>query len=302
MKTVCTLGGLLQRSELMELGYKSIKADVSFGYEYEPTAKTLDARFDYVMQGVDSVAMDVRMSGVSDEATVMMSSPPVVEDANLVYSIEPEYMQRAVRYCADKKKLEPEAFIRSLFSQNDAYYQYNLGFVPGQGLRTLFEELVTKGGTVEVRIAWPADLSMQQVAMLPPETVVEMMFEQVNINGMLITDLSFSQIDVTGMEFGNEELLDEDAARWAEQQRKKRTRWVFQEVSKRELGSHLGRQVRLYVKGQSKPRVGELDEVTSTEVLVDLRRNKGTITSHVPLGQLLRAEVYLPEPPEVSAQ
>jgi hypothetical protein len=302
MKKVCTLGGLLQRSELMELGYDKINANVGFGYEYESDAKTLEARFDYEMRGVESVAMDIRLNGVSDDSATMMASPPVVEDANLVYSIEPEYMQRAVRYCASKNKQEPEAFIKSLFSQSDAYYQYNLGFVPGFGLRSLFEELVSKGGTVEVKIAWPSDLPMQQVAMLPPEAVVGMLVEQVTINGKLITDLSFSQIDITGMGFGEDEFLDEDAVRWAEQQRRKKRRWAYQEVSNKELGSHLGRQVRLYVKGSSKPRVGELDEVTSREVLVDQRNNKGTITAHVPFSQLLRAEVYLPEPPKVPAQ
>jgi hypothetical protein len=302
MKKVCSLGGLLQRSELMELGFTSINADVGFGYEFDADAETLEARFDYEMRGVDSAAVDIRLSGVSEQAMGMMGVSPVVEDANVVYSIDPEYMQRAVRYCADKKEQEPEEFIRSLFSQSDAYYQYNLGFVPGFGLRSLFEELITKGGTVEIKIAWPAELPMQQIALMPPETIIQMMFEQVNVNGRLITDMSLSQIDITGMEFGREELLDEDAVRWAEQQRRKKRRWAFQEVSKKELPNHLGRQVRLYVRGSSKPRVGELDEVTSSEVLVDLRKNKGTITSHVPFTQLLRAEVYLPEPPKAQAQ
>jgi hypothetical protein len=301
MKKTCTLAGLLQRSELMELGYSSINADVGFGYEFEPDAKTLEARFDYDMKGVDSFALDIRMSGLPDQAAGMMTSQPVIEHAGLQFSVEPEYMQRAIQYCADKKKLNREAFISSLFSESDAYYQYNLGFVPGLGLRSLFEELVTRGGTVEVQIAWPSDLPMQQVATLPPEAVVAMLVKQVSINGKLVTDLSLSQMDITGMEF-DDEMLDVEAVRWAEEQRRKKRRWSFQQVSKRELSSHLGRQVRLYVQGQSKPRVGELDEVTSSEVLVDQRRRKGTITAHVPLSQLVRAEVYLPEPPKTPAQ
>jgi hypothetical protein len=302
MKKVCTLGGLLQRSELMELGYKNVNADVGFGYEYRPHAKTLEARIDYEMLGVESIAMNIRMSELPEDSAAAMVSPPVVEDANIVYSVDPEYMQRAIRYCANKEKQEPEAFIKSLFSQGDIYYQYDLGFVPGHGIRSLFEELLTKGGTVEVKINVPSDMPMQQMAMIPPERLVGMLIKQVNINGRLITDLSLSRIDITGMEFAGEEFLDEDAVRWAEEQRSKRRRWSYQEVSKKDLASHLGRQVKLYVKDSSKPRVGELDEVRSNEVLVDLRKNKGTITSHVPFSQLLKAEVYLPEPPKVPAQ
>jgi hypothetical protein len=302
MKKVCTLGGLLQRSELMELGYEKINANVGFGYEYEADAKTLEARFDYEMREVDSFEMDIRVSGLSEDKTMIMASPPVIDDASVVYSVEPEYMKRAVRYCADKNKQDPETFIRSLFSQGDPYYQYNLGFVPGYGIRSLLEELVTNGGTVEVKVAWPSELPMQQAAMLPPESLVKMLVKQVTINGKLITDLSFSQVDIAGMELGGDEFLDEDAVRWAEEQRRKKRRWSYQEVSKQELSGHLGRQVRLYVKGSSKPRTGELDEVTPREVLVDLRNNRGTITSHVPFDQLLRAEVYLPEPPKAQTQ
>jgi hypothetical protein len=162
----------------------------------------------------------------------------------------------------------------------------------------MFEELLTNGGTVEIEIDWPSELPMQQVAMMPPERLVGTLVKQININGKLITDLSLSRIDITGMGFAGNDVLDEDAVRWAEQQRRKNRRWSYQEVSKRELANHLGRQVRLYIKGSSKPRMGELDAVTSGEVLVDLRKNKGTITSHVPFSQLVRVEVYLPEPPK----
>lgn len=310
---VCSLGGILQRSELMDLGYSTVTADVGFGYQYDRDLKRLDARLDYSIKGVEALSMDMRVGAVSDQPMGMMASPPVLENASLVYSVEPDYMRRAVEYCAAGKKQDRQAFIQALFPQNDdAYYQRNLGFVPGPGLRGMFREMVTKGGDVRVRITPPPDFTVQKLTMYRPEDVVEMLIQEVSVNDKLVTDLSFSQTEVSEWEVTGDATVAEKKellrprpdtvagakeAAGAGQKQREKPQWAYREVDKRELGKYLGRQVRLYIKGSSKPRAGELDKVTDKKALVDQRQYGGTFTTHVPFDSMLRAEVFLPGPP-----
>jgi hypothetical protein len=310
---VCSLGGILQRSELMDLGYSTITADMGFGYEYDRDLKRIDARFDYKLAGVESLSMAMRVGAVSDQPMGMMASPPVLEKASMVYRVEPDYMRRAVEYCAAGKKQDRQAFLRALFPQgDDAYYQRNLGFVPGPGLREMFREMVTKGGDVRVRITPPPDFTVQKLNMYRPEDLVEMLIQEVSINDRLVTDLSFSQTEVSEWDVTGDAAVAEERqvlrprpdtaagakkAAGADQKQRQKPQWAYREVDKRELGKYLGRQVRLYIKGSPKPRAGELDEVTDKKALVDQRHSGGTFTTHVPFDRMLRAEVFLPGPP-----
>ncbi len=291
-KKVCTLGGLMQHSEIEQLGHSTIIADAGLGYEFDRNSGTLKAEFDYSVSGIESFSMDFRMRGVALRAMDMMAAPPALEDVKIMYTLEQEYMQEAVQHCADSNGQERQAFIDSLFARSDYYHMKNLGFVPGPGLKDVLRELVTKGGSLRIDAMPPPDFTMEKFAMFRQQDLVNLMDLEVSINDKLVTDLSYSLNATGGPDVeGGEGLADQ-----------KRVRWTYQEVDKGELGKYLGRRVKLYVKGNATPKMGELDDVTAREISVDQRVHRGTITAHVPIDHLQRAEVYLPKPSEKKDQ
>ena len=290
-KKVCSLGGLMQHSELEELGHSTIIADAGLGYEFDQNDGTLEVEFDYSVSGIESFSMEFRLRGAALQAMEMMAAPPVLDDVKMLYTLEPEYMQEAVQHCADRNGQEREEFIESLFSRSGYYYKKNLGFVPGPGLKDVIREMVTKAGTLRIDAMPPPDFTMEKIAMFRQQDLANLMDLEVSINDRLVTDLSYSlKADGPGLE-GGEGLDDPE-----------RVRWSYQEVEKGELGKYLGRRVKLYVKGNAAPKMGELDDVTAKEISVDQRVHRGTITAHVPVDHLQKAEVYLPQKPLKKAE
>jgi hypothetical protein len=291
VKKVCTLGGIMQHSELEELGHSTIIADAGLGYEFDREQGTLKAEFDYSVSGIESFVMDFRLRGVAIRAMDMLTAPPVLEDVKILYTLEPEYMQEAVQHCAEKNGQEPVEFIDSLFARSGYYFKKNLGFVPGPGLKDVLREMVSKAGTLRIDAMPPPDFTMEKISMYRQQDLANLMDLEVSINDKLVTDLSYSLVS-GGPDIEGGEGLDDP----------ERVRWTYQEVKQGELGKYLGRRVRLYVKGNATPKTGELDNVTAREISVDQRVHRGTITAHVPTGLLERVEVYLPEKSEKKAE
>ncbi|OOZ37873.1 hypothetical protein [Solemya velesiana gill symbiont] len=291
----CSLGGVLQHAGLFDIGYSTLVADSGIGFEYDKDAGDVALMFDYQIEGIESLAMDVSMSGVSSPGMVVMGAMPTFQNFEIAYRIEPDYMKKMVSHCAQKAGQSSQEFINTLFSQSDSYYAQTLGIIPGQGLRTLFKELVTKAGDVHIRAKPSSNFNPSMMPAFRPQDMIAMLGIELSVNNRLITDLSFTMPTSADLMASLQE--DSADAGGAEEPPKPVLRWRYVEVKRSELGSYLGRKARIYTSSgqEARPKEGVIDSLRKNKLSIQQRLHGGEFMVHIPLGTVVKAEVMIPQ-------
>ncbi|MES9876954.1 MAG: hypothetical protein ABW162_05050 [Candidatus Sedimenticola sp. PURPLELP] len=294
---VCSLGGILQRVGLFDIGYSTLVADSGVGYEYDQDAGEVALKFDYQIEGIESFAMDISMSGVSTPAMVAMGAMPTFGEVEIAYRLEPDYMRKMVSHCAQKAAKTSQEYINLLFNQSDAYYAQSLGFIPGPGLRLALKELVTRAGDVHIRARPASNFNPATIQMFRPEDMVSMLGLELSVGGKLITDLSFTVPAGSDLTAEAELQSGEASTAGGAPKPKPVLHWRYVEVKRSELGGYLGRKARLYTSGgkDAHPKEGVIKSVRNNEVSIEQRVHGGEFIIHQPIKLLVKAEVLIPQ-------
>ncbi|MET0106458.1 MAG: hypothetical protein ABW072_15145 [Sedimenticola sp.] len=293
---VCTLGGILQHIGLSDIGYSTLLADAGMGYTYDREGGDVALRFDYQVEGIESFAMDVSMRGVTSPGMVAMGVMPAFQNFEMAYRVEPDYMKRMVEHCAKKAGKSSQEYINTLFSQSDAYYAQNLGFIPGHSLELALKELVTKAGEVHIRAKPSPSLDPATLAMYKPEDIVRLLGLELSLNGRLITDLGFRMPTLAELTGSAKQVVPGEVDE-SEEPPKRVMHWRYVEVKRSELGSYLGSKARLYTSTDEDvpPKEGVLSSIRQNVLSIKQRVHGGEFIAHVELNSLVRAEVLIPQ-------
>jgi hypothetical protein len=283
----CTLSGILQTVGLDAIGYSSVTANANMKYEYTQAGGEVSMSFDYDLVGIESLAMDVEMSGFTAAGAMGLGQMPAFGSIRMSYRVEPDYMKRMISYCAGRVDKQPQGYINSLFSQSDAHYLNSLGFIPGEGLKTMFKELLTKGGQVDLSARPSSQMNPAMFGVYRPEDIVRMMGLNVSYNEKQVTDLSFyleSQDEVAGSTSATKSGSGKAG-------KKELPRLYYQDTSIGELDKYLHHKVRIYTQEAEKPKQGRLVSVKNQIVTVEQVIHGGKFTAHLPDYVITRAEV-----------
>ena len=307
----CNLAGIF-RPDAAKLANPTLDIDATLGYQVSPTADQTRLFVDYHIQGVEAMNLAVALRGQLNPAAMMSGSTPSLGAFDLSYTLDPAHAGRAIRYCAGKAKQPTDAFIDDLLSRSDGYYERVLGFVPGPGIRAALGRYMRQPGEIQVTAHPPASLDPSTLALYKPEDIVSLLGLNVTVNGQPLQDLSFAMPQVAThastvpdwiAEMYRQTPTDGEAqesspdaehhARPTPAEPKRVKRFLAVEIG--ELKHYVGSDVRLYTTQGGKPRQGVLVSLQNGEASVEQRVSGGNITSHTPLADIEKAEVFKSE-------
>lgn len=93
------------------------------------------------------------------------------------------YYKRWVRYCAQRDKTDPNAFINTLVDAKPTYYMYSWGVVPGADLRRAFGEFLRNPKTLSVVAHPSAPVELDLLKRYSPDDLVAVLDLRVLVNG-----------------------------------------------------------------------------------------------------------------------
>ena len=304
----CSLAQLF-RPDAAKLANPTLNINASIGYQISRAADQTRLVFDYDIQDVESLSMEVTMRGQPNPAAMMMGSTPSLGALSLNYALSPNHAQRAIQYCAADAKQSRDEFIDGLLARSDGYYERALGFVPGPGIREALGRYMRQPGEISVTAYPPASLEPSTLAMYKPEDMVSLLGLNVTVNGQPLQDLSFTMPEVSTSgsavpdwiaEIYRQATVDDESAEAARdtQRQSRRDRPAEPKRVKRflpveigELKHYVGSDVRIYTTQGGKRREGILVSLQDGEASVQQRVGGGKITSHTPLADIKKAEV-----------
>ncbi len=282
---VCNSPGSLSLGMLRDMGHKTLAGDGRLFYRYEEDARRLKGTVEFSIRGIQSLFMQVTLSGVSPQA-VKSGSPgiPNLDDFRLTSKIPAVFGKNLNEYCAQQTGqtlAEYEEQAAASFMQNLA----EGGVVLGYGLQMAVRSYYSNWGEIDI-VAKPAKpVNLLGFVFSPPKNIEEALGLQVSVNNRLLTDLSFK--------------LQKDAKLLSKQGRKKKRKTllprlrfknVWNRVSAANLRHHQYKDVKLHLAGKPS-RSGTLVGLENGSALVEQRLDGGKFTAHVPLNTITGAEV-----------
>ncbi|WP_435684695.1 hypothetical protein [Sedimenticola selenatireducens] len=298
---ICTLGGLLGQTQIERLGFRQRLADTRLRYDFDRRSGEMTLLMDYTLDGLAALSVEMSLNKLSP---MDAGATPVLERFSLHYRIDPDYMRRTVDYCAGEAGLDSAAFIDRLFTGGSTYYANNLGFIPGEGLRSALRRLISRPGDLLITSVPDSQFSPALLQQYKPQELVRLLGLSLSVNDQPVTDLSFS------LPQGNEQLADlfgtlAPAASGengggetvpAPASPKPRARFMATPVAR--LSRYIGGDVRVYGSERDDPQQGILMSLRDRQLELEQRLYGGKMTLYIPLEKISRVEVLRWEQPE----
>ncbi len=290
--TACELDQGPDWALLKSLGMERLVMDFDAGYDYDKPRQRLDARFDLDIRGIESVHAAVVLDEVVlEKMDRVPSTMPTLIAAELEMNIEPEFGERYLAVCASRAGLSVDDYRRQQVEKQLSELEA-AGLRLGQGLQTAIETFYRDWGEVALHLDPKEPVAMMQLLFVPPNQLPEVLGLNLHINDDEVQDISVQWLGPG--EAGLQSLIQEDTSgKGAVQGPRYEYRYVPVPVS--QLVQHLQKPVRLRLRDQPM-REGILAAVGKETVAVDSRRHGGTLTAHVPVEDIVGAEVRVVVP------
>ena len=293
----CSLGGLLRHAGLEDIGMQTLVADAVMGYSIKRTEGKARVFIEYELIEMESVSLAMSVHGIMQPGAIVMGVIPSIADIDLTYSLEPDYINRMVAHCAQQAQQSNEQFLDSIFAQSDYLIARDLGFAPGPGIKHMLRVLVTSGGVLQLTADPADDMDPATLLAYKPEDIVRLLHLELFLNDEPVNDLSmaFATDDAMRSGMGSQGSADDlalDGTNPAETKTRKESgyaRYVETEIS--DLHRYIGSRVKLYTDNSSKPKTGFLIRYNGRIFSVEQNIYGGTMTAHIQLSELSRAEV-----------
>lgn len=297
----CSLGRMFGGQDMAALGVSELSVDTRLGYRFTESFPGIELSLEF-RAGAETGQLSMTLSGISRSVNAARKTPPRLRDLRFAYRLAPELTHKAVAYCAELRGVDRETFLAQLTEEPDELYMLQMGFVPGPGLRTAFQDLIRNPGEMlfEARPAEPVDLA--SLGLYNPAQLPDLLGITISVNGKPVEDLSLKLVDLRER-LGAERAASIENARNAalgletpdavpEQEMPAETPMPsgYRTVTQAELVGHVGRPVRILASGGRK-RNGRLIAVERGIATLEERRYGGKLTSSVALRDIVRAEV-----------
>jgi len=289
---LCTLGGLLGQTEIERLGFRQRMADVRLRYDLDRRSGALTLQMGYYQDGLTALSVETTLTDLFRPDGVGV---PQMERFSLLYRIDPDYMRRAVKYCAAEAGLAPAAFIERLFAVRSADYTRQLGFVPGAGLRKALRQLISRPGEVLLTAVPDPAFNPARLQQYEPQELIRQLGIGLSVNDQPVTDLSFN------LPQGDQpltELLDQVTSGATGVQPDKpvtpppvQVRARFMDTPVERLGRYAGRHARVYSSDRDEPQRGILMGLRDNQLELEQRLYGGKMTLYIPFAKISRVEV-----------
>jgi hypothetical protein len=278
-------------SALAKMGYDEIILDTLIHYDYNPKNHQLHFNISNNLQDMTRLSIHGEINDVEDLSSVFSNSPQARLGKITIESADDSFLHRKNRFCAT----ENNSSVKDYIDKNTRLlkeYLASFGIEPGDGLIAAYREALINPGTFTIE----ADLSelhgLEEVNTFYPNDLIQFIRLKIFINGTRIDEISIfidkdKLLDVVTHipEDGIHSLPEAPEKLYAKNQKK------FHPTMIGELTKYNGYRVKIYTK-RGKIFKGKINTADKNVFEIIVRLRSGTISYHVPIDQIHKAEVF----------
>lgn len=285
----CGAGEDLDPALLRELGFERLRLNAGMAYQYDQARRAFDGRLDVDVAQIERVHASIALADVAPDALQgEMAGIPSLAGMAVEVRVEPEFGRRYLAACAKRRNQTLEAYRARLVNETLAEMA-RAGLHLGPGLIAALTDFHRDWGEFRISAEPAEPVNPMSLMFRPPEDWQKALGIRARLNRREIADLSFELRPPDPGEMAA--LLGQEVETSAPRVKRPQYRYVYRPVAVSTLGDHLGVEARLHLRDGQPMRSGILTAFADGEVRVEQRLHGGKITAHVPLSDIVRAEV-----------
>jgi len=294
----CGLMTGLSPDLLGSLGFYAIIMDTTLDVDFDQVEGRAEMQIGFDVRDVEYSQISVLMTNVSEPGAIMIGmQKPQLSEISVIYQIDPEFVAKSQKHCADSRGLTVDAFVESTLNLDKQELAQQLGFVPGPGLLAAIKSFIKNPKEVSFSIHPPEGVDPASFSLYKPEDIPDMLNLQLAVNGEPVTDLSFSMLEQAASEAstGVASQLPGAAAVFSPRARQAKKAEVTQryvQTPVARLHKYIDEDVHVFIDQEGVVRKGKLMSIEKAGLVIKQRLSGGDMTVHVPLNQITKVEVY----------
>ncbi|MEJ2345556.1 MAG: hypothetical protein P8076_13005 [Gammaproteobacteria bacterium] len=298
-------------SALQAMGYDNLVLDMDTGYRFEDGHDGMLVHLGLKSRNMWSMNIDMDLLGPTRSVISMMRARGASKLQAMTMDFKDDsYTGRLLKYCSQQSGRSEADTINAMVNQAAAAYMREWGFVPGPGIRAAYRSFLTHPGELHITAKPSEPVNTASLALYRPQDRVRMLNLTAQVNGKPVSDLSMRTMQHTPAApsvarqpaapkpgsprvTAPPHVVHRAAVPAAPTQPVSTT--AYRQVSKRSLGSHVGRPVRVYTN-EGQLRAGVLAAYSDGEAVIEQHIYGGTFAARVPVRDISKVEVLSSSP------
>lgn len=303
-RKICDGKAVFGPAELKEMGYTRILSNMRMSYNFNESKKTLTIKTSARTRNMLSMdsSIEIVNLGSMSSSKMLQAGLPRLGSINVTYKDE-TYTPRIIKYCSKIGNMTKEEFIEAEVKQSKEYFYMVWGFAPGDGLRDAYKDFLLKPELLTLSVTPSEEFNFMNIPRMSTDEIMDSMNIRLKINGLLVTDLSFTPAPDDFMENFNARLarsMDFNAILRGEPVKppvvekpkiKKKAPARYHKISKSQVSKYLNHYVRIKTKAGA-DRNGQLIRLDSTNLYVQKKVSGGKFLMTVPRAKIKAIEAY----------
>lgn len=290
----CGWRKLVTPESFRDLGYSTLSYDVELLLLRPGQGDELEVRFATRAHDLQYFQLELRLMGI---AAALFGGDPAglrMKSLSVRSGLDPGYVGKALDYCAEKSNVPVKALLETLAGQDDEAYMADLGFVPGNGIRSALVSYFLHPGEVQLNVNPPWAVGLDTLQRYQPQDLPGRLNLSVSVDQEKISDLSFTTASPgtpnrTGNSVASSSEPPPDSRRARRPERRRddeilRNGSYYQPVAEEQLPDLLGRDIWV-LTSTGLEREGRLVKVKDGIVWLTLRMRGGSMTTRVALAE-----------------
>lgn len=194
---ICGGKSIFNSKDYKEMGYSRLLTNMRVAYDFNKENKSLNINVSSNIKNMADVKANISIANVPAMSTLSLkqNSQITLSQLDIVYK-DKTYTPRVIKYCSALSNVKKETYIDAEVSQSDDYFYKLLGFSPGKGLREAYKDFLSKPDVVTLSMTPSKNFNPKTISSLSNEELMKSLNVRLKINGLLVSDLSYTKAPV----------------------------------------------------------------------------------------------------------
>jgi hypothetical protein len=246
----CSTGNMSDPALLKSMGVRELVADIGFGYRWSKESKILAADLVTELRGMQSMEAGLSLTNVTLPGDQQIpGTMPLLAGLNLELRVEPEFGQRYIETCAERRNVTVDVFRQDLLG-NVTDMLGTLGISLSAGLTEGLADFYKDWGDVHFAAQPKNPIGLMGLIMMSPDQRLDALGLELKVNDRRISDI---RVD-----------WRKPAPRRSDAPKTEEYREEYRNVPLAELGNYLHYKVRIHT--EDRVRQGVLESIVATNL------------------------------------
>lgn len=274
--------------ELLQMGYRSLDADIEFSYLFEPGAQKLTFNLRTDVRDMADTRLSMSLNNVSERPGDMRVNPPRVSQVTVELD-DNQYQRKVQEFCAAKLGLDKTAYLKRAVAVFDKALR-SQRIALDKPLLDAYERYLADPQSLRIELMPSEGVNLDGLQFFDAKDVVGMLKPVVLVNQQAVSPIGFAWVDPQKRKAGEDSAQQLISAQETVESEKRTQQYGFVDVNS--LAQYTGKRLRISTYDGANYQ-GVLHKVENGRAYITVLRGTGSAELNLRLDKINQVRVEM---------